>query len=92
MTSEDATPGSSHPIPALTITGRICGIIQSQPLAGVGQHHPVVWTVQYGDGRVFSIAIGHSPDQMGPDFAALFTRGAEWAATGRVTLPVPEMV
>ena len=61
---------------------------QGQPLAGVGEHHPVVWTLRYGDGRVFAIAIGHSPAQMGPDFVALFTRGTEWAATGEVTLPV----
>ena len=44
----------------------------------------------YGQGRVFHTTLGHD----GYSFACVgfiitFTRGTEWAATGKVTLPVP---
>jgi type 1 glutamine amidotransferase len=58
---------------------------------GAGRHEPVLMTVRYGDGRVFHTTLGHedySLESVG--FIATFLRGAEWAATGKVTLPVPE--
>jgi type 1 glutamine amidotransferase len=64
---------------------------QFHALPGMGEDHPVAWTVQYGAGRVFATCIGHAPKSIGhPGFRALFTRGAEWAATGDVTIPLPE--
>jgi len=83
-------------------------------LPGVGQRHPVVWTNEYGDGRVFALTLGHvgastiedahagreTGREVGPttDTAArtagyvnLLRRGTEWAAAGRVTLPVVEI-
>ena len=54
----------------------------------MNSRHPQVWVQNYGAGRVFSITIGHGPDTIQYDgFRTLFARGAEWAATGAVTLP-----
>lgn len=61
-----------------------------QPTPGPGLHQPMLWTVQYGQGRVFVIALGHDVAATSTiPFAVTFARGAEWAATGKVTLPVP---
>jgi type 1 glutamine amidotransferase len=58
-----------------------------QPITGAGKAEPVLWTVDYGKGRVFADALGHDgPAVQTPAFLATFARGAEWAATGRVTL------
>ena len=58
---------------------------------GTGNNEPLVYTVTYGPSRVFVNLMGHGPDQTGtPDMIALLTRGTEWAATGKVTLPLPE--
>ena len=57
-------------------------------MPGMNSRHPQVWVQNYGAGRVFSITIGHGPDTIQYDgFRTLFARGAEWAATGAVTLP-----
>jgi len=61
-----------------------------QPIPGPGLHHPILWTVDYGKGRVFATVLGHVAENlMTPAFAVTYQRGAEWAATGKVTLPVP---
>lgn len=61
-----------------------------QPVPGSGVHQPMLWTVDYGKGRVFVTALGHDvPAIQTPAFVTTFTRGAEWAATGSVTLPIP---
>ncbi|MGQ9916785.1 MAG: ThuA domain-containing protein [Bryobacteraceae bacterium] len=61
-----------------------------QPIPGDGLDQPVLWTLNYGSGRVFVTVLGHDgPADKTPVFTATFTRGAEWAATGHVTLPVP---
>jgi uncharacterized protein len=61
-----------------------------QPIPGPGIHQPILWTTQYGQGRVFVTTLGHGPDEVKqPGFAVTFSRGAEWAATGKVTLPIP---
>jgi hypothetical protein len=63
-----------------------------QPTPGPGLHHPMLWTVNYGKGRVFVTALGHDAAAVKtPTFITTFTRGAEWAATGTVTLaPLPD--
>jgi type 1 glutamine amidotransferase len=49
--------------------------------------------VDYGKGRVFTTVLGHDVAAIQtPVFTALFSRGAEWAATGKVTLPLPAAV
>ena len=52
---------------------------------GTGRDEPILWTVDYGKGRVFQTVLGHdTAAMMEAGFAASFTRGAEWAATGDV--------
>jgi len=53
----------------------------------------MLWTVDYGKGRVFVTALGHDPDAMkSAGFAATLTRGTEWAATGDVSIPLPDAI
>ena len=61
-----------------------------QPIPGPGIVQPILWTTQYGEGRVFVTTLGHDEvDTAHPTFVTTFTRGAEWAATGQVTLEIP---
>jgi uncharacterized protein len=47
--------------------------------------------IPYGQGRVFHRTLGHDLTAMrGLGFQATLLRGTEWAATGEVTIPVPE--
>ncbi len=63
---------------------------EKQPISGAGADEPMLWTVKYGSGRVFSTALGHDAAAMqSVGFAATLTRGTEWAATGEVTIPLP---
>jgi type 1 glutamine amidotransferase len=53
-------------------------------------NEPVQWTVRYGKGRVFVTLLGHDAQAMQcPGFRHTLARGAEWAATGQVTLKKP---
>lgn len=55
---------------------------------GSGEHEPILMTVHYGNGRVFHTTLGHDTTAMqGVAFQVTLQRGAEWAATGEVTLP-----
>ena len=61
---------------------------------GTGRDEPVLFTVSYGAGRVFHTALGHAAAAHPPalecaGFIVTFQRGAEWAATGKVTQEVP---
>ena len=54
---------------------------------GTGAHEPMLWTIPYGKGRVFTTVLGHAPYSMEcVGFIVTLQRGAEWAATGKVTL------
>ncbi|HXK05894.1 MAG TPA: ThuA domain-containing protein [Verrucomicrobiae bacterium] len=58
--------------------------------AGTGNHEPALFTVRFERGRVFHTTLGHDPAAMRClGFIATFQRGAEWAATGRVTQSPP---
>jgi type 1 glutamine amidotransferase len=60
------------------------------PLSGPGANEPLLWTVEFGKGRVFATMIGHSAKAtQSAGFRTTFTRGVEWVATGDVTQPVP---
>jgi type 1 glutamine amidotransferase len=57
----------------------------------VNMDQPVAWANEYGEGRVFVITIGHDIDTMRRvPFLTMLVRGAEWAATGVVTLDPPD--
>jgi hypothetical protein len=54
-------------------------------------NEPVMWTIKAGQGRVFVTLLGHDAKAMqGQGFRHTLARGCEWAATGKVTLKVPE--
>jgi hypothetical protein len=58
---------------------------------GTMAHEPMIWTVSYGKGRVFHTPLGHDLTGMRcVGFVTTLQRGTEWAATGRVTLPIPD--
>jgi uncharacterized protein len=58
---------------------------------GTGEHEPMIWTVRYGEGRVFHTPMGHDFNGMGCwGFIGTLLRGSEWAATGKVTVPLPK--
>lgn len=58
---------------------------------GSGHEEPILMTISYGKGRVFHTVLGHGTDQIRKaSFVTTFLRGAEWAATGKVTIPVPD--
>ncbi len=62
-----------------------------------GEHEPVLMAIQFGKGRIFHTTLGHvGPREVEPiaavdcvGFILTLQRGAEWAATGNVTIPVP---
>jgi type 1 glutamine amidotransferase len=55
---------------------------------GTGKDEPVLWVNTFGRGRAYFTALGHEVAAMqNGGFAAALLRGAEWAATGVVTLP-----
>jgi type 1 glutamine amidotransferase len=55
---------------------------------GTDRYEPMAWVHRYGRGRVFHTPLGHAASSMESDgFKTLLRRGAEWAATGEVTLP-----
>lgn len=63
-----------------------------------GEHEPMLMTIRYGEGRIFHTTLGHVGRHESEPIAALndvgfittLQRGTEWAATGRVTQPVPD--
>ncbi len=57
---------------------------------GSGEHEPMLMAIQFGKGRVFHTALGHAGDQCrSVAFIVTMQRGAEWAATGKVTQKIP---
>jgi uncharacterized protein len=47
---------------------------------------PMVWTIEYGKGRVFHHTFGHDGKALAtPEVQKIITRGCEWSATGKVT-------
>ena len=56
---------------------------------GTGHHEPVMFTVNYGSGRVFHTTLGHTDAMACAGFIVTLQRGAEWAASGAVNQQVP---
>ncbi len=60
------------------------------------RREPLDWVRSWGRGRVYVTMLGHTwrkeenPNLRCAGFQTLFARGVEWAATGQVTIAVPE--
>ena len=61
------------------------------------ENEPMDWVIPYGKGRVYVTMLGHLWNG-GTDialrcvgFQTIFVRGVEWAATGHVTYPIPDV-
>jgi len=64
---------------------------------GSGHNELSIFTVNYGDARIFHTTLGHAGKTLEDNIAMQCTgfqvtllRGAEWAATGRVTQKIPK--
>lgn len=58
--------------------------------AGSGHDEPTLMVVSFGKGRIFHTTLGHDVNGMScVGFVTTLQRGAEWAATGKVTQKVP---
>jgi uncharacterized protein len=57
---------------------------------GTGHDEPMLMVLSYGKGRIFHTTMGHDVAALScAGFIATYQRGAEWAATGRVTQKAP---
>ena len=57
---------------------------------GSGRDEPMLLTLSFGKGRIFHTTLGHDINALScVGFIATYQRGAEWAATGKVTQKVP---
>jgi type 1 glutamine amidotransferase len=85
---EQLTHGQHGPAEGLTIL--TCA---HSPVTN--QNEPMDWVRDYGLGRVYTTMLGHTwagdpcPNLDCIGFQTLLTRGVQWAATGRITVPIP---
>nr|WP_321477425.1 ThuA domain-containing protein [uncultured Paludibaculum sp.] len=57
---------------------------------GTNEEEPMLLAVRYSNGRVFHTTLGHDVAAMHcVGFITTLLRGTEWAATGKVSIPVP---
>lgn len=57
---------------------------------GTGRDEPILMAIGYGKGRIFHTAMGHDINALScVGFIVTLQRGAEWAATGKVTQKIP---
>ena len=66
---------------------RVLATAHSDPATGgTGKKEAMLWTTEYGKGRVVHTTLGHDAKAMRQTgFVQFVTRGVEWAATARVT-------
>jgi type 1 glutamine amidotransferase len=72
-------------------TGKVlASAFSDKAMGGTGEKEPMIVVTELGKGRVFHNAMGHDPNPMACiGFQTLMLRGTEWAATGKVTIPIP---
>jgi type 1 glutamine amidotransferase len=72
----------------MTILATAC---DSPELQKAGRNEPMLMVIDYHKGRVFHTTLGHDTDAFeSVGFITTFLRGAEWAATGKVTQEIPK--
>jgi len=85
--SEQLTHGQHGPAEHLTVLTYAISEISRQG-------EPMDWVSNYGKGRVYTTMLGHTwkdeanPNLDDPHFRTLLARGAEWAASGKVTIHI----
>ena len=69
----------------------------SEKVGGTEMHEPMVWWAKFNEGRVVTTSMGHlwAGDKTFDalhcvGFQTILARSTEWAATGKVTIAVPE--
>lgn len=69
----------------------VLSTVFSDSLKGrTGRHEPILFTVEFGEGRIFQTAMGYTVNDEEKSaleyvgFITVFQRGTEWAATGSV--------
>ena len=68
----------------------LCTAFSSADRGGSGRDEPVVLCTELGKGRGFNLVLGHDVRAMqNAAWQTLMLRGVEWAATGKVTIPLP---
>jgi uncharacterized protein len=76
--------------PAQNVTV-LASALAAKETNGSGEEEPLLMAISYGQGRVFHTALGHGMEALKcQGFATTLRRGTEWAATGKVTQPVPK--
>ncbi len=86
-TADQLVHGLRGPIRDVTV---LATAYSDKAKRGTGEHEPMIWTVAYGKGRVFHTPMGHDAGSVRcVGFLTSILRGSEWAATGKVTLPIP---
>ncbi|MDR1408105.1 MAG: ThuA domain-containing protein [Tannerella sp.] len=78
------------------IDALLCTAYSDPSTNGSDREEPLVFTVKFGKGRIFHTMLGHAgptaeenPAMQCTGFQVLLLRGAEWAATGKVTQKIP---
>ena len=76
--------------PARNVTV-LASAFSDKKTGGTGLDEPLLLAISFGKGRVFHTALGHSVEAIKcVGFATTLQRGTEWAATAKVTLPIPK--
>lgn len=58
---------------------------------GTGKHEPMLMVLTYGEGRIFHTTLGHQAESYeSVGFITTFLRGTQWAATGEVSIAIPD--
>ncbi len=85
-------PAKNMTVLATAFSGTDADVSKADKNKGrTGRHEPLLMAVEYGKGRIFHSALGHMDYSMEcVGFITTLQRGAEWAATGKVTQSIPE--
>jgi type 1 glutamine amidotransferase len=79
-----------HGVPLRGDPTVLASALSAAATGGSGKVEPLVLARTFGQGRSLTLLLGHDLQAMRhPGFRILVTRGSEWAATGKVTLPLP---